>query len=81
MKCPYGGDCIDPGDPSDCEANGCCVNFSSAEEKRQFDSLPDTYYFRYESGLTLKFKNATQLKFLLKDLPKETKKKGGWGAL
>jgi hypothetical protein len=81
MNCPYGGECIDPGNPSDCEANSGCVNFKSKEEKVKFDSLPDQYYFKYGNGVTLKFKNQTQLDFLLTDLPASIKEEGGWGKL
>lgn len=42
-KCPYGGDCIDPGDPTDCMINSFCFNFKSKEEKKEFDNLPDKY--------------------------------------
>lgn len=80
-NCPYGGKCIDPGYPSDCMINSRCVNFSSTEEKKEFESLPDTHYFKYENGPTLKFKNATQLQFLLADLSEEAKSKGTWGTL
>ena len=39
MICPYGGKCIEPGRPSDCEANSACVNFSSAKQRGEFDRL------------------------------------------
>lgn len=41
--CPYGGNCIDPGNPSDCQINSMCFNFTSEEEKTKFDNLPDRY--------------------------------------
>lgn len=79
--CPYGGNCIDPGSPSDCEANSACVNFSSVEERKEFDALPDQYYFRYAQGGEVSFKNENQLKFLLTDLPESLKKGAKWGEI
>ena len=64
--CPYGGHCIDPGNPSDCAVNNVCFNFKSAEERQEFDKLPD----KFETETGLKFKNETQLKFFLTDFPK-----------
>jgi hypothetical protein len=69
--CPYGGNCIDPGNPSDCQANSRCVNFQSSEEKAEFDNLSDLIVVRGQ-GVELKFKNKNQLKFFLADF------KGNW---
>lgn len=65
-KCPYGGYCIDPGNPSDCQLNGC--SFVSFEEKEHFDALPDKYELKL-GYMTIKFKNENQVKFLLADYP------------
>lgn len=64
-ECPYGGRCIDPGNPSDCVINNACFNFNSAEERQKFDALPD----KFETETGLKFKNETQLRFYLTDYP------------
>lgn len=64
--CNYGGNCIDPGNPSDCQVNSSCVNFSSSEEKSAFDALPDLFVLK-APGLELTFKNLNQLKFFLAD--------------
>ena len=64
--CPYGGYCIDLGNPSDCEINKPftnCANFSSVEEKKEFDSLPNVYFFRSKEGGEIGFKNQKQLEF------------------
>lgn len=77
--CPYGGTCIDPGNPSDCFINDTCANFASKEEKARFDALPDAFYFQYPNGEKILFKNLTQLEFLLADLHREIKAKSSWG--
>lgn len=64
--CQFGGKCIDPGNPSDCEVNLSCVNFRSIEEKSAFDALPDLFVVEAQ-GLELKFKNQNQLKFFVTD--------------
>lgn len=81
IYCPYGGNCIDPGNPSDCEANNGCVNFKSVEQRAEFDALPDRYFFRYAAGGVLKFKNENQLQFFLTDLRQELKEGAEWGML
>jgi hypothetical protein len=64
--CPQGGYCIDPGNPSDCELNACL--FKSLQEKAEFDALPDKYILELGNQV-LKFKNKSQVKFLLNDYP------------
>lgn len=71
-QCQFGGNCIDPGNPSDCEVNSCCVNFKSIEEKLAFDALPNLFVVSSQ-GLELKFKNQNQLKFFLTDYKGEYK--------
>lgn len=71
QPCPYGGFCIDPGNPSDCEVNSRCINFDSAEEKAAFDNLPDLFVVRGQRT-EIKFKNKAQLRFFLTDY------KGDW---
>lgn len=71
QPCPYGGNCIDPGNPSDCKVNSRCINFNSAEEKAAFDNLPDLFVVRGQET-ELRFKNKSQLKFFLTDF------KGKW---
>jgi|SanBayMetagenome_1026888.scaffolds.fasta_scaffold44466_1 hypothetical protein len=71
QDCPYGGKCIDPGNPTDCEVNSRCFNFNSAKEKAEFDNLPDLIVVKSQ-GAEFKFKNKTQLKFFLTDF------KGNW---
>jgi len=81
MECPYGGKCVDPGSPSDCQINGDCVSFSSTEERQAFDALPDQYYFRYPGGREVRFKNKNQLRFLLTDLPDDLRLGAEWGII
>jgi len=79
--CPYGGYCIDLGNPSDCEINKPftnCANFSSVEEKKEFDSLPNVYFFRSKEGGEIGFKNQKQLEFFLADLPESQKEGSSW---
>ena len=71
QPCFYGGNCIDSGNPSDCEVNNRCVNFDSAEKKANFDNLPDLFIVKGQ-GIEIKFKNKSQLKFFLTDY------KGDW---
>jgi hypothetical protein len=89
MKCPYGGNCIDPGYPSDCEINSKCVNFKSQAEKEKFNELPDKYFFSYgnnqfdgegeiEERNVVAFKTENQLRFFLADLPKSIKEQGSY---
>ncbi len=66
MPCPFGGDCIDYGYPSDCLVNDCCFNFRSVEEKTEFDSKPDRYLLEKDNH-SIHFKTRTQVKFLLAD--------------
>lgn len=66
MKCPYGGICIDPGDPGDCEVNSTCFNFKSKQEKADFDALPDKYEVTL-GMISVRFKNSTQVEFYLRD--------------
>jgi hypothetical protein len=68
--CPFGNLCIDPGNPSDCEVNNRCINFSSDDEKKEFDGLPDLIILR-QVGLEIRFKTRNQLKFFLADHPGE----------
>lgn len=79
--CPYGGYCIDLGNPSDCEINKPftnCANFSSVEEKKEFDSLPNVYFFRSKEGGEIGFENQKQLEFFLADLPESQKEGSSW---
>lgn len=68
MNCPYGGCCIDPGDPSDCEINSRCVSFKSVEERQTFDNKPDKFLLIME-GTSIRFKTNNQLRFFLTDFP------------
>lgn len=81
MNCLYGGNCIDLGKPSNCEANGTCVNFASTKQRQDFDALPDRYYFKYPEGIEMRSKNKNQLDFLLADLPDRIKQNSQWGVL
>ena len=67
MKCPHGGDCIDPGNPSDCFVNGGCVCFKSEEEKTAFDALPKSFKVRARSGEILAFTTQSQVDFYITD--------------
>lgn len=65
-ECPFGGYCIDPGNPPECRSLIKDCIFSSNQEKMQFDSLPDK--FKLILGETeIKFKNSTQIRFLFND--------------
>lgn len=68
INCPYGGLCIDPGSPSDCEINSRCVCFTSTDEKAAFDALPDLFILKMNGG-EIEFKNKTQVRFFLTDFP------------
>lgn len=68
FRCPHGGNCIDPGYPSDCEVNSRCISFSSPEEKAEFDAKPDLFEIVLNNK-SIRFKNGTQLKFFLTDSP------------
>jgi hypothetical protein len=67
MECPHGGDCIDPGNPSDCLVNGGCVCFDSADEKAAFDALPKNYRVRARNGEILTFTTQSQVDFYITD--------------
>jgi hypothetical protein len=67
MKCPHGGDCIDPGNPSDCFVNGGCVCFESEEEKTAFDALPKSFKVRARNGKLLEFTTPVQVDFYIAD--------------
>ena len=67
MDCPYGGKCIDPGNPSDCEANGGCVCFSSTGEKADFDAQPKNYHVKTRTGEILAFTTSSQVRFYIAD--------------
>ena len=67
MKCPHGGDCIDPGNPSDCLVNSGCVCFYSADEKAAFDALPKNYKVRTQNGELLEFTTLTPFDFYIAD--------------
>ena len=64
-NCSNGGNCADPGKPSECDLNGCI--FDNLEEKQEFDRLPDLYQVESKTGEVLKFKNRNQVDFYLKD--------------
>lgn len=64
--CPYGGQCIDPGNPSDCLVNSHCVNFKSEDERIAYDKLPFLFLLR-KDGIAMYFKNKNQLRFFLID--------------
>jgi hypothetical protein len=68
--CPYGGYCIDTGNPSDCEINSTCFSFRSDKEKTAFDELPDQYELvlkNRKNNEIIRFKKINQLRFFLKD--------------
>lgn len=67
MDCPYGGKCIDPSNPSDCEGNGGCLCFSSIEEKAAFDARPKSYYVKTKTGEILDFTTIAQVSFYVTD--------------
>lgn len=67
MKCPYGGECIDPGNPSDCLVNGGCVCFKSEEEKTEFDALPKNQKVEAKNGEILEFTTPAQVDFYIAD--------------
>ena len=67
MNCPHGGNCIDPGYPTDCEANGGCVCFNSTEEKTAFDSQPKPYKVKAKNGEILEFTTTAQVEFYIAD--------------
>jgi hypothetical protein len=71
--CPMGGLCIDPGNPTDCEANRRCFSFQSVEDKSAFDAQPDRYAVSFPELPTVLFKTKTQVDFFLTDLPLELK--------
>ena len=67
MKCLHGGDCIDPGNPSDCLVNGGCACFESEEEKTAFDALSKNYKVEAKNGEILEFTTPTQVDFYIAD--------------
>jgi hypothetical protein len=64
-NCPHGGACVDPGNPSECNLNGCI--FGNQAEKQEFDNLPDLYQVKAKNGDILKFKNRNQVDFYITD--------------
>lgn len=67
MNCQYGGECIDPGRPSDCAANGGCMCFNSVQEKANFDALPKSYKVKARTGEILAFTTQSQVDFYITD--------------
>ena len=70
--CVYGGYCIEPGNPSDCEINSRCFNFKNNKEKTNFDKQEDIYELILEHNNIqeiIKFKTRSQLVFFLRDIP------------
>jgi hypothetical protein len=67
MDCEYGGGCIDPGNPLDCEANEGCVCFSSTEEKTAFDAQLKNYHVKTKTGEILDFTTPAQVEFYITD--------------
>lgn len=70
FRCFYGGFCCDLGHPSDCEANGKCVNFDSEQEKEDYDKMMTRLPYKYvlvNQGTSIMFKTDIQLIFFVRD--------------
>ncbi|MGL5793997.1 MAG: hypothetical protein ACRC06_06205 [Waterburya sp.] len=71
MKCPFGNyDCVDPGQPTDCEVNFLCL-FRTEGEREEFEKQPDKFLVTLSDGREYKFKNIIQVKYLITDLPSD----------
>lgn len=66
--CPFGGKCTDTEFPTDCSINSTCFNFSSIEEKAEYDALPYLYFY-WSPRLSLSlFKTDSELEFFISRL-------------